>query len=137
MTWPRRALGALGLAAIGYAVTGAVTDGGDRLVGHLLFLVGVLFVDDLLVIPVALAVGWVLARYLPQWARGAVQVGLFASAVVTAIALPFVLGAGRLPDNPSKFPLDYGRGLAIVLGVVWVAVGAWLTLASARRRGAR
>jgi hypothetical protein len=135
MTRVRWGLGAVGLAAIGYAMVGAVTDGGDRLIGHVLFLGGVLLVDDLVVIPLALGVGWVVARYLPGWARGAVQSGLFASAVVTAIAFPFVLGAGRLPDNPSKFPLDYGRGLVIVLGVIWAAVGIWLALARARRRG--
>jgi hypothetical protein len=132
----RWGLGVLGLAAIGYAVAGAATDGGERLVGHVLFLAGVLLADDLVVLPLALATGWLLARYLPGWARSGVQGGLFASAVVTAVAFPFVLGTGRQPDNPSKFPLDYGRGLVIVLGVIWFTVAIWLALTRARRRGA-
>ena len=47
------------------------------------------------------------------------------------MAFPFVLGAGRLPDNPSKFPRDYGRGLLIVLGVVWLTVVVRLGIARA------
>jgi hypothetical protein len=66
------------------------------------------------------------------WGRSSVQGGLFASAVVFAFSLPFVIGAGRTPDNPSKLPLDYALGLAVVLGAIWIVV-AGLTLRARRR----
>jgi hypothetical protein len=128
-------LGILGLAAMAFAVHGALTDDGEHLLGHIAFMVSVLVVDDLVLLPLAIGVGWLLARYLPAWARAGVQVGLFISAVVTAVAFPFVLGAGRLPDNPSKFPRDYGQGLLIVLGAVWLGVTVWPSFAHRRRSG--
>jgi hypothetical protein len=54
--------------------------------------------------------------------------------LLTAVALPVVLGFGRRPDNPSQLPLDYGRNLVLVLVLVWVAV-AVLAFARNRRRG--
>jgi hypothetical protein len=121
-----------------FAIHGALTDDGEHLRGHLTFLVGVLVADDLVLLPLAIGVGWLLSRYLPAWARGGVQGGLFISAVLTAVAFPFVLGAGRLVDNPSKFPRNYGHGLLIVLGLVWLGVVVWLCVARRRRsRSAR
>ena len=133
MRWIRLALGALGLAAMAFAIHGALTDDGEHLGGHLLFLGGVLVAHDLVLLPLVIGVGWLLARYLPKWARPGVQSGLLVSAAVTAVAFPFVLGAGRLPDNPSKFPRNYGHGLLIVLTVVWLAVAVWLGVARWRR----
>jgi hypothetical protein len=133
MRWMRLGLGVLGLAAMAFAVHGALTDNGEHLGGHLLSLAGVLVAHDLVLLPLAIGIGWLLARYLPGWARSGVQSGLFVSAIVTVVAFPFVLGAGRLPDNPSKFPRNYGHGLLIVLGVVWLAVAIWLSVAGWRR----
>jgi hypothetical protein len=116
-----------------FAVHGALTDDGEHLLGHLTFLVGVLAADDLVLLPLAIGVGWLLSRYLPAWACGGVQGGLFVSAVLTAVAFPFVLGAGRLADNPSKFPRNYGQGLLIVLGLVWLGVAVWLCVARRRQ----
>ncbi|MEV6527891.1 hypothetical protein AB0M43_38820 [Longispora sp. NPDC051575] len=118
----RGALLAVGVLVIGYAVLGVLTDPAARPVGQAVFLAGVLAAHDLVVMPVALGVGWLLSRVLPGRVRGPVQVGLFASAVLTAVALPFLIGNGHPPDNPSALPLDYGRGLAVALGVVWAAV---------------
>jgi len=133
MRWIRFGLGALGLAAMAFAIHGALTDDGEHLGGHLFFLGGVLVAHDLVLLPLVIGVGWLLARYLPGWARPSVQGGLIVSAAVTVEAFPFVLGAGRLPDNPSKFPRNFGHGLLIVLGVVWLAVAIWLGEARWRR----
>jgi hypothetical protein len=137
MRWTRLGLGALGLAAMAFAVHGALTDNGEHLRGHVFFLALVVLSHELVVLPVAIAIGWLVARHLPGWARAGIQVGLFVSAVVTAVAFPFVLGAGRLPDNPSKFPRNYGHGLLIVLGVVWLGVVFWLGIARWRQSRGR
>jgi hypothetical protein len=126
-------LGALGLAALAFGVTGLLTDDGVRLVGVVPFLAGLALVHDLVLMPVAIAIGALLVRYLPAWARPFVQGGLFVSAAVTAFALPFVIGAGRTADNPSRFPRPYGLGLAATLAVVWLVV-AGLTLRARPRR---
>ncbi|MEV6527369.1 hypothetical protein AB0M43_36145 [Longispora sp. NPDC051575] len=119
----RRVLLAVGVLVMGYAVYGALTDPAARPVGQVVFLATVLGTHDLLVMPAAIGVGWLLSRLLPGWARGPVQAGLFTTAVLTTIALPFLIGNGHPPDNPSALPLDYGRGLAIVVAAVWVVVG--------------
>jgi hypothetical protein len=124
-------LGAIGLAAIGYAVGGLLTDDGVHLVGVLTFLVGLTIAHDLVLMPVAIGVGALVTRYISARYRPYVQGGLWVSAAVTAFALPFVIGAGRIPDNPSKLPRPYGAGLAVTLGVVWLVV-AILALRAAR-----
>jgi hypothetical protein len=129
----RVGLGLLGLAVIGYGTVGLLTDPGTRPSGHLVFLGTVLIGHDFLVLPVALTVGAVLARSTPIWMRGPLQVALYASAVVSVIALPFVIGAGRRPDDPSALPLNYGHGLLMVLAVIWVLAA----VTAMRRRAAR
>jgi hypothetical protein len=130
----RLTVGALGLAAMAYAVVGAVSDDGVDLPGVLSFMAVVLFSHDLLLMPIAVGVGYIAVRVVPGWARAWVQVGLFASTVVVAVALPFVIGAGKLADNASKLPLNYGRGLGIVLVTIWTVVVAAALVARRSRR---
>jgi hypothetical protein len=120
----RLALGAAGVAALAWGAWGTVTDPGTHLRGQLAFAATVLIGHDGVVLPAAIAVGAVLSARAPAWLRGPVQGGLFASAVLTFVALPFVVGTGTSPDNPSALPLDYGRGLLVTLGVVWAATAA-------------
>jgi hypothetical protein len=114
---------AVGAAAAGWGVVSLVTAGGVPL-GELRFGLAVLLGHDALLAPVAIGVGALVARWVPGRARAYVQAGLLVSAVVTLVALPFVIGAGRQPDEPSSLPLDYGRGLLVALAAVWVGVGA-------------
>ena len=131
MNWIRWTVGGAGLAVLGYAVLGAAADTGVNPVGHLTFLATLLIGHDLILMPVAVGVGALVARYAPTWARGPAQAALYASAVLTFLALPFVIGAGRRPDDPSALPLHYGRGLLLLLGVVWLTAAA---IAVQRRR---
>ena len=57
-----------------------------------------------------------LVRWVPGAARTPVRAARRVSAAVTVVALPFIVGAGRIADNPSAFPQSYGRGLAVILG---------------------
>jgi hypothetical protein len=126
----RLSLGVLGLAMVGYGLAGLFTDPGTRPLNHLLFLGAILVGHDLTLLPLAIILGALLARWLPARARAPVQAGLFASAVVSFFALPFVIGAGRRPDDPSALPLNYARGLTLVLVLIWTVVA----LAALRRR---
>ncbi len=87
---------------------------------------------DLLLAPLAIAIGLVVAWAAPSAARPYVQAGLIISGVVVLVAAPFVLGFGRTPDEPSALPLNYARGLLVVLVVVWAVVGV-VALARAHR----
>lgn len=122
----RLLLGALGVTAIGYALIGAAGDPDIMPGRHTGFLLTVLVLDDGLLLPAFLLVGALVHRYVPGRSRAAVQAALIATAALTLIALPLLLGYGRLPDNPSALPRNYPLGLAIVLGTVWVGAAAAL-----------
>jgi hypothetical protein len=128
VTAVRWVLAVAGLAAMGYAVFGATTDGEVNLVGVLGFLAAVLIGHDLVLLPLAIGAGFLISRHVPLWLRPWVQSGLFATAAVSVIAIPLLVGAGRIADNPSRLPLNYWRGLGIVLAVIWLGVlagAAW------------
>jgi hypothetical protein len=88
------------------------------------WVIGLALVHDLVLVPIVLAVGVGLRRWAPKaWVAAA----LLVSGVVTLVAWPFVRGYGRLANNPSILPRNYGRGLAIVLALTWlVALGGAL-----------
>lgn len=119
----RAGLVATGGALMLYAILGAVTDRSDRIGGHLIFLMAVLLGHDWLLMPLAIGIGALLARTVPSRARGATTAAAYISGVLLVVALPFVLGLGKRPDDPSALPLNYGRGLLICLAVVWCAAG--------------
>ena len=97
------------------------------------FLAGLLVIHDLVLAPLVTAAGLVVARVVPARWRAPVQGGLVVTGMVALFAFPFVRGYGRRPDDPSALPVNYGRGLLIVLAMVTVVTGG-LTL---RRRAGR
>jgi hypothetical protein len=123
-----------GLLVMSYAILGAVTDPTDRLGGHAAFLLAVLLGHDGLLMPLAMGLGVLAGRVVPMLARGVVAGAMSISGALVFVALPFVLGFGAKPDEPSALPLNYGRGLVIMLAVVWTA--AAVTVLYRRRRHA-
>lgn len=119
---------AAGALAMVYALFGTLTDPDLKIGGVLLFLGIVLVLHDGVLMPLVIGVGALLTR-APPLIRAAMVVSL----VVTLVALPFVLGYGRSPDNPSVLPLPYGNGLALILVAIWTTT---LALLAIRRRGA-
>jgi hypothetical protein len=79
---------------------------------------------DLVVAPVACAAGLLVARLLKPPLRAIIGGGLVATVVISIYSYPFIRGYGRSPNLPSALPLNYARGLIIVLAVIWVVVGA-------------
>jgi hypothetical protein len=134
--WVRAVLALAGVSAIGYGGYGWIADNRADLFGWLAFLAAGVVAHDLIVLPVAALAGLLVARLLPAWACRPVRGGLFASGVLTALALPFVLGFGRLPDNPSALPQRYGAGLLVFLAGIWTVVVAMALVNryNARRR---
>jgi hypothetical protein len=112
----------LGGPVMAYGVRGALVDSSDTHPAELArWVVGLAVVNDLLVVPAAMAVGLAARRWTPRWAWPAVRSGLLVTAVLVAVAWPLVRGYGADPANPSLFPRDYATGLAVALAAVWAA----------------
>ncbi|GAA1408770.1 hypothetical protein ACFQZ4_46360 [Catellatospora coxensis] len=133
-TWLQRLLVAGGVLAAGYGVAGLVTDPSVAKQPYLRYTLTVLLGHDLLVMPLAILIGLLATRWLPQWARPAVQGALLVTATLTAVALPLVLGYGRRPDDPSALPRDYHRGYLIAVAAIWLTTATLLALRAARSR---
>jgi hypothetical protein len=121
----RLVLAGFGLAAIGYGVYGWLFADGSKPVSQFLFLAAVLIGHDFVVLPLAIGAGALVTRFAPARVRRPALVALVISGAVSLVALPFVLGKGRIPDNPSAFPQHYGRNLLLLLAIVWLVAGAF------------
>ncbi len=140
MTRIRVALCALGTLVAGYGLIGLVSaDHGPEPLRYAIFAAAVLLGHDLVLAPLALVAGAGLVALVPAGPRGTVRAGLVASAIVTLVALPFVLGYGYQPKVPSALPLDYTRGWLITLAAIWLAVAVALAVrvATQARAGVR
>jgi hypothetical protein len=123
----RTALGAAGLALMAVGLYLLVT--GGQFKGVALWLAGAVVLHDLLVAPLVLAVGLLLAL-LP--ARGLLRGALVTAGCLTVIALPVLLAPGT-PHNPSVLPLDYPRNWLLTLAAVAAVTTA--VLVARRLRG--
>ena len=86
------------------------------------YLLGAGLAHDLIWAPVAVLVVAVTAAVVPVPARRPVRIGLAFSALLVLISWPAVRGYGQRANNPSLLPLDYGRNLLLLLGLVWLIV---------------
>jgi Na+/melibiose symporter-like transporter len=118
---------ALGVPVIGYGLRGALVDAGDTHPPELArWVIGAALVHDLVIVPLAAAVALLARRFTPRRAWPPVRAGLAATGIFVAVGWPFVRGYGRDPTNPSLLPRNYGVGLAAAIGVIWLAVAAWV-----------
>ena len=97
--------------------------------------IGVNLVSDLIVIPTAACTTWLIGRWAPPIARGALRWATFTTAVLALYAWPFLGGYGRDASIPSLLDRDYATGLAIYGAVVWGLALGWIALQ--RQRCAR
>ena len=97
--------------------------------------VGADLLHDLVIAPVAILVGAIVARLVPRPWRLPVQAGLFATAIVLAVGWAPLRGYGRAVavGNDTVLPLDYSTAVATVVGVVWLVVGVWFGAIALRR----
>jgi hypothetical protein len=124
-----------GLGAVVYGVYGLLTAGSRvPLDSWLTWFVGSALLHDLVIAPIWIGLGWLAARVLPAAARPAIVVGAAVAGFLALIALPFVLGAGADPENPSFLPREYGRNLLLVDVGVLVLATVWAAVATVRPR---
>ena len=81
----RIALVAAGVAAMAYAVVGALTSADIKLSRHALFLVGSLLLFDVALAPLFIAIGFAVRRLVPTPYRAVVQGALVVTATVDSV----------------------------------------------------
>lgn len=126
-----------GLAAVIYGGYGLLT-AGERvpLTAWATWLVGSALLNDLVIAPLWIALGWLSTKVLPRPARPAAVVGVAVAGVLTLISLPYVLGPGARSDNASFLPHDIGRNVLLIDLAVLLAAAVWGTVATVRARRA-
>ena len=116
---------AAGWAVIGFGVRGIFQHSLDTRPANLArFVVGGALVHDLIVAPLVIVAGVLLARAVPGRARAVVQAALVVSAVVALFSYPLVRAYGLAANNPTSLPHNYAANVLVVLGVVWAAAAA-------------
>jgi hypothetical protein len=116
---------AVGWVAIGWGVVGIFRHSLDTRPANLAkFVVGGALLHDLLVAPLVILVGVLMARAVPARARGPVQAALVVSGVLALFSWPLVRAYGLAAHNPTSLPHNYTLNLLIVLGIVWATAGA-------------
>jgi len=93
--------------------------------GLVVWIVGIDLLHDLVLVPVVLAGGWLMARFVPARHRGPVHAGVVISAFVLVLAYLPLRGSADGARNPTIQPLDYRTSTLTALALVWSGVGAW------------
>ena len=114
---------AAGWVLIAWGVRGISIHRVDTRPGELLrFFATGLAAHDLVLAPIVLAAGIVVARTVPGRWRAPVQAALLSAGATLLYAYPLVRGYGHRLGNPTSLPRNYGAGLVIVAAAICAAV---------------
>jgi len=124
---------AAGWAVIAWGLRGVFVHSLDTRPANLAkFVVAGALLHDLLIAPLVIGAGVLVARAVPGRARAVVQGALAVSAIVALFSYPLVRAYGLAAHNPTSLPRNYTANLLVVLGLVW-AIAAGLVLLRLRR----
>ncbi len=126
----------IGWAVIVFGLVGLFSDSDTtKPLSFGLWFGGAAIVHDMIWLPIALAAGLVIGRYVPAVVRAPLAWCLGTSAALIAVAFPFVLGRGRNATVPSLLPRNYAHGLLVYLAVVVAVAVGWaaVSILAARR----
>lgn len=98
--------------------------GGERS-GFVVWVVVADLLVDWIVVPVIALVGWLVARWAPDWLRAPMQVGLLLGGTVLLIAWLPLRGTAAGTGNATIQPLDYPRLVTVTLAVIVSVMLLW------------
>ena len=84
------------------------------------WLVAALVIQDAILAPSVVGVGWLLRRYVPDRGRRYMQVALIMSALITVIAVPMIFLRGTQPAVKALLLRNYGSNLILIIAVIGV-----------------
>jgi len=115
-----------GLVAVGWGGYGLLTAPmGPEPVKWIIFLAVGIAAHDLLLAPIAVGAGLLLARLVPAVVRAPAQVGLIGTGIAVVAGFSLVLGRGVSADVPSALPFNYAGRVAVLVALLWVAMAGW------------
>jgi hypothetical protein len=116
----RIALGVVGVGGILYGIIRIFTDSKDtKPLALVKWLIGALLLHDVIIAPVVVGIGWLLARYVPDRARAFVQGGLITGGLISTIGLLLIWRQGKSSAKSlSLLQQNYAAHLLILLAIV-------------------
>ena len=84
------------------------------------WLAAALVIQDAILAPSVVGVGWLLRRYVPDRGRRYVQVALIMSALITVIAVPMIFLRGSQPAVKALLLRNYGSNLMLIIALIGV-----------------
>ena len=84
------------------------------------WLVAALVIQDAILTPSVVGVGWLLRRYIPDRGRRYLQVALIMSALITVIAVPMIFLRGSQPAVKALLLRSYGSNLILIIAIIAV-----------------
>ena len=84
------------------------------------WLAAALVIQDAILAPSVVGVGWLLRRYVPDRGRRYLQVALIMSALITVIAVPMIFLRGSQPAVKALLLREYGFNLILIIAIIGV-----------------
>jgi hypothetical protein len=114
-------LAAAGIGLGAYGVFRLVSE----LPTHSLLILGVwllaaLVIQDAILAPSMVGVGWLIRRYVPDRGRRFLQVALIISGLITVIAVPMIFLRGTQPAVKALLLRNYGSNLILIIAIIGV-----------------
>ncbi len=127
MRFVRVLLGVSGVLVAAMGISKLIDRGWDEIVDVVTWLVVGTVVHDGLLAPLIVALGILVVRVLPAWARMPVIAGFVVLGSATIMAFPVLSGNGEDATIPSLLDRNYVGGWVVVaaLTTLGVAVGCW------------
>lgn len=120
----RLALGAAGLALLGYGIF-RILDNTNKTIPRQLvrWLIGAVILNDGILVPATMAVGFVLTHTFRPRLRRYIQGALVASGLITIVAIPLIDRRGSQPAVKALEQQNYGLHLGILVALVFGVAG--------------
>jgi hypothetical protein len=84
------------------------------------WLVAALVIQDAILTPSVVGVGWLLRRYVPDRGRRYLQVALIMTALITVLAVPMIFLRGSQPAVKALLLRNYGSNLILIIAIIGV-----------------